>query len=137
MEKAMSSFEVQYLFTQYGVLVLQVVLIFVTIYFYRKLVANDNQREKRAVENIIKHWCKCVFRTVDSPGTLQLAGQKVRARFPGQMKLILAAYDELSVEEPSRYRPVMYKFLEAMSLVEADMWPSSGDALTNNLDIYS
>lgn len=133
----MTNFEIQYLFTQYGVLVLQVVLIFSTVYFYRKLVANDNQREKRAVENEIKHWCKCVFRSVDSPGALQRAGLKVRERFPKHIKLILISYDELSVEEPSNQRPVMYKFLEAMNQIEAEQWPSSGDAMADKLDLYS
>ncbi len=125
----MSSFETQYLVTQYGLLA-------ATVFFYYQLVRNDNRRDKRLVEAEIKHWCKCVFRQVDSPGALQRAGEKTRKRFPDKNNLILIAYEELFVEEPSRERPVLYRFLEAMEGVEPGKWPSSGKAMAGKLDIY-
>jgi len=133
----MTDFETKYLFTQYSLLIVQVVLVGVTVFFYRKLVLNDNQRERRAIEAEIKHWCKCVFRGVDSPGALQRAGETTRKRFPQNVNLILRAYEEFSVEEPSPDRPVLYKFLEAMEGVESGKWPLWGDAMRGKLDIYN
>lgn len=133
----MSVFETKYLYTQYGLIISQTLLLLITIFFYRQLVYNDNQREKRAIENTIKHWCKCVFKSVDSPGALQRAGSKCRNRFPNHINLILIAYDELSVEHPSRDTPALYKFLESMEGIEKGKWPSSADVFAGHLDIYN
>ncbi|MBI2519312.1 MAG: hypothetical protein HYV97_02795 [Bdellovibrio sp.] len=125
----MTFFEKQYLVTQYGLLV-------ATIFFYWQLVRNDNRRDRRAIDAEIKHWCKCVFRSVDSPGALQRAGQTVRSRFPNSINLILIAYEELQVEAPLQHRPVLYKFLQAMEGIESGKWPSAVEAMSGKLDIY-
>lgn len=132
----MSEFENTYLNTQYGQLVIQFGLLAATFFFYRKLVGNDTRREERAVEHAIKHWCKSVFKQVDSPGALQRAGAKVRERFPERMDLILAAYDELSAEDPSRDRPILDKFLDSMNDIERDKWPGTKEAKEKIISTY-
>ena len=126
----MSNFEIQYLATQYGLLA-------ATIFFYRKLIKNDNQREQRTVETEVKKWCKCVLRSGSgSPGELQRAGQKARERFPEDINLILQSYDELLVEEPNLKLPALYKFLENMEGIEKGKWPESSKAFTGKLKLY-
>lgn len=126
----MSNFETQYLVTQYGLLA-------TTLFFYWKLVANDNAREKRSTNAAMRHWCKCVLRSgAGSPGELQRAGQTVRERFPDRINLILTAYEELRVEEPQLKLPVMYKFLESMDGIESGKWPSAGLAMSGKLKFW-
>ncbi len=126
----MTNFETQYLVTQYGLLA-------ATLIFYGKLVVNDSNREKRAIEGEIKSWCKCVIRSgASSPGELQRAGQKVRERYPDRMNLILIAYDELFVEEISLKLPALYKFLELMDGVERNKWPAAGLAMSGKLKYF-
>lgn len=130
LDKPMTNFEMQYLFTQYGILV-------VTIFFYFMLVRNDNQREKRAIELEIKQWCKHIFRaTGGTGGLLQTAGERVRTRYPSRIKLILVAYDELLVEEPNLGLPSLSKFLELMEMVERGHWPSSGAMMSGKFKIF-
>lgn len=126
----MTSFETQYLVTQYGLLA-------TTVFFYWKLVTNDNAREKRSSNAAIRNWCKCVFRAGSgSPGALQRSGQTVRERFPDRLNLILTAYEELRVEDPNLKLPVLYKFLESMDGIERDKWPSSGLAMSGKLQFW-
>lgn len=133
----MSSFEIQYLVTQYGLLLGQLGIIGVTVYFYRKLVANDNLREERARADHIKHICKCLFRTgKNSPGEMQRAGQTARERYPGDMDLILIAYDELRVEEPTLKLDSLSDFLGLMNLCEDGMWPLKAEAMAGRLKLY-
>ncbi len=130
----MSSFEIQYLFTQYGLLLSGVCLLIATVYFYRQLVKNDNERNRRALETDIKRWCKTVLMTgKDSPGALQRAGSNARERYPQRINLILEAYEDLLTERPELGLPALYKFLESMDGNEPGKWPSWGDAMSGKL----
>ena len=126
----MSNFETQYLVTQY-------LLLFATVGFYSKLVYNESTRERQAKDAAVIHWCKCVYRsTGNAPGLVQMAGSRVRDRYPKKMDLILTAYDEILVEEPGLKLPSMYQFLEYMRGYEKGLWPEPHLANNGKLGIY-
>ena len=108
-------------------------VLWVTIHFYRQLVANDNRREARAVEESkrreiesIKIWCKNEFRACGvspAPGYLQTAGDRLRRRYPNAVETILEAYAELANEAPEQKLTRPEKFLELMQGFDPGKWP--------------
>jgi hypothetical protein len=122
MEKAMTNFEIQYLGTQY-------LLVVVTAVFYFILVRNEKRRTDKIELDELKRSFKVRFRNAgNAAGLLQVVGQSLRKSHPSKVIDIVKAYSELIYEEPGLRLPDIDKFLENMDHVEAGLWPEAWPA---------
>jgi len=110
------------LIAQYGQTLIQGGVLAATIFFYSKLVSNDNRREERAEKEYLERkvdeietYAKNSFRKCGTTiGALQLVGKNLRQRYSNGVPMILTTYDELRNEESEASFPLTLKFATAM-----------------------